>query len=60
MMTFSDIAEKYLYEIGLEPDYSESEEEARKKSLKWTPENKKYPVYFFKTDTSGEKQYEEF
>lgn len=60
MMTFSSITEKFLIEIGLEPDYCDTEQEARGKALKWTPENKKYPVYFFKTDTSGEKQYEEF
>ena len=60
MMTFSNIAEKYLLEMGLEPDYCSSEEEARIKALSWDSNNKKYPVYFFKTDTSGEKSFEEF
>ncbi len=60
MMTFSNIAEKYLSEIGMEPDYASSEQEAREMAKKWTPSNKKYPVYFFGSDTSGEKQFEEF
>jgi FlaA1/EpsC-like NDP-sugar epimerase len=60
MMTFSNIAEKYLENLGLQPDYCASEQEARDKAAKWKPENKEYPVYFFQTDTSGEKSFEEF
>ncbi len=60
MMTFSTIAEQYLFEIGLQPDYCDSEYEARMKARNWKISNKKYPVYFFKTDTSGEKSFEEF
>lgn len=60
MMTFSTIAEHYLITLGLEPDYCTSEDEARNKAANWKSSNKKYPVYFFKTDTSGEKSFEEF
>ena len=60
MMTFSTIAEHFLKEIGMEPDYCESDEEARIKAANWEYGMKKYPVYFFTTDTSGEKSYEEF
>ena len=60
MMTFSTIAEHFLREIGMEPDYCESDEEARVKAANWECGMKKYPVYFFTTDTSGEKSYEEF
>lgn len=60
MMTFSSIAESFLMELGLKPDYCLSEEEAREKAAKWKTGDDKYPVYFFKTDTSGEKSYEEF
>lgn len=60
MMTFSTIAEHFLREIGMEPDYCESDEEARVKAANWEYGIKKYPVYFFTTDTSGEKSYEEF
>ena len=60
MMTFSTIAEHFLKEIGMEPDYCMSDEEARIKAANWEHGMKKYPVYFFKTDTSGEKSFEEF
>ena len=59
MMTFSRIAVLYLQELGLEPDYCKSEEEARLKAKNWISPSK-YPVYFFTSDTSGEKSYEEF
>ena len=35
-----------------------SEKEA--KDFVINPKNKQYPIYFFKSDTSGEKKYEEF
>ncbi len=60
MMTFSSIAELFLSELGLETDYCSSENEAKEKAAKWQPTDKKYPVYFFRTETSGEKMYEEF
>jgi FlaA1/EpsC-like NDP-sugar epimerase len=60
MKKFSDIAVSLLKELGYEPDYCQSEEEAKQKSLNLKPLSKKYPVYFFKSDTSGEKHYEEF
>ncbi len=60
MLTFSEIAEKFLDTLGMQPDYCKTEDEARTKALNWTPANKKYPVYFFDTATSGEKKYEEF
>ncbi len=60
MLTFSAIAEDFLKSIGLEPDYCQSDDEARDKAKKWQPGDTKYPVSFFKTDTSGEKSFEEF
>ena len=60
MITFSDIAVKFLNQMGLEPDYCDTEQEARIKASNLQPNSKKYPVYFFKTDTSGEKLFEEF
>ena len=60
MMTFSSIAELFLAEIGMEPDYCQSDDEAREKAANWKYGMKKYPVYFFTTNTSGEKKYEEF
>ncbi len=60
MMTFSAIAERFLRNLGYEPDLCSTEEEAKQKASRWIPDKKSYPVYFFKTDTSGEKSYEEF
>jgi len=60
MMTFSDIAELFLAEVGLQAEKCASENEAKEKAAKWKSTDKTYPVYFFKTDTSGEKSYEEF
>lgn len=58
LINFKDICAALLTELGYEPYPCSSEEEA-KNSIHLLAE-KKYPVYFFKTDTSGEKLYEEF
>jgi len=59
LITFSEIAEKYLEQSGYEPFLCESEEEARE-SVETLKRDKKYPCYFFKSDTTGEKDFEEF
>lgn len=59
LITFSDIAERYLLSLGYTPVLCESEDEARQRmpelvrSMKW-------PCYFFASDTTGEKDFEEF
>ena len=60
MMTFSSIADKYLHTLGYEIKYCSSEEEARKFAAEMPADSKTYPVYYFKSDTTGEKGYEEF
>ena len=55
---FKDIALDYLKEKELEPIYMNSEKEAKEYDI--DSNFGKYPIYFFKTDTSGEKAYEEF
>jgi len=60
MMTFSTIAELFLTELGLSVDYCASEQEAKEKAARWSQGDTSYPVYFFRSDTSGEKMYEEF
>ena len=60
MMTFSSIADKFLAALGYVPQYCESEEQARKSASLLTDESKNYPVYYFKSDTTGEKGFEEF
>jgi FlaA1/EpsC-like NDP-sugar epimerase len=55
---FKDIALDFLKENGFEPILVQSEKEAKEFDFDSNP--LKYPIYFFKTDTSGEKTYEEF
>jgi len=55
---FKDIALDFLKENGFEPVLVKSEKEAKEFDFEKYPS--KYPIYFFKTDTSGEKTYEEF
>ncbi len=55
---FKDIAFDFLKERGYEPVIVSSEEEAKSFDIDGNPG--KYPIYLFKTDTSGEKTYEEF
>jgi FlaA1/EpsC-like NDP-sugar epimerase len=59
LITFSEIAIRYIRERGYEPYECGSEDEARDKAIELIA-NKKWPCYFFKSDTTGEKDFEEF
>ena len=59
LTTFSDIAERYIENLGFEPYHCSTEEEARDRSDELIA-CKRWPCYFFKSDTSGEKDFEEF
>ncbi len=59
LVTFSSIAEKYLERLGYEPVHCSSEQEARDRVAE-LKQKRKWPVYFFKSDTTGEKDFEEF
>ena len=59
LITFSEIAIRYLKERGYEPYECESEDEARDRAEELIA-NKQWPCYFFKSDTTGEKDFEEF
>jgi FlaA1/EpsC-like NDP-sugar epimerase len=56
---FSDIAISFLQQAGYEAVQCETEDEARERVLELIPQ-KKWPVYFFGSDTTGEKAFEEF
>lgn len=60
MMTFDKIAIDLLHAHGYEVLECESDEEAIDISDELKNGSKKYPVHFSKSDTSGEKSYEEF
>jgi FlaA1/EpsC-like NDP-sugar epimerase len=59
LVTFSDIARRYLYTLGYEPFECQSEDEARGRSQELIAQ-RKWPCYFFDSDTTGEKDFEEF
>ena len=59
LITFSEIAIRYLRERGYEPYECESEDEARDRAEELIA-SKQWPCYFFKSDTTGEKDFEEF
>jgi FlaA1/EpsC-like NDP-sugar epimerase len=59
LITFSEIARKYLEQLGYEPYECETEDEARGRCAELI-QQKKWPCYFFKSDTTGEKDFEEF
>lgn len=59
MITFAEIAVEYLRQHGYEAYACESEEESRVRADELIAQ-KKWPCYFFSSDTSGEKGFEEF
>ena len=59
LMKFSNIALNYLSGLGFEPEIYDNEFEA-KENISTLIEKKKWPCYFFESDTTGEKQNEEF
>lgn len=59
MMAFDRIAEELLGSMGYGIDRCGSEQEAIEKSKRWKT-GMPYPVYFSPSDTSGEKEFEEF
>ena len=59
LISFADIAVKYLAEKGLEPVLCNDEDEARELT-KTLPEQGKWPCLFTGSDTTGEKDFEEF
>ena len=59
LTTFADIARRYLNLVGYEPYECSSEDEARSRLTELT-KKKQWPCYFFESDTTGEKDFEEF
>ena len=59
LVNFKTITKDFFKYLEKEIQICKSEQEAKNIALNLT-ESSSYPVYFFKTDTSGEKLYEEF
>ncbi|WP_433640170.1 UDP-N-acetylglucosamine 4,6-dehydratase [Kluyvera georgiana] len=59
LISFADIAVLYLKQLGFEPYLCETEDEARELA-KTLPAQGKWPCLFTSSDTTGEKDFEEF
>jgi FlaA1/EpsC-like NDP-sugar epimerase len=59
LITFAEIAVKYLKALDYDVDECYSEEEARQKIVDFSSK-RKWPCLFTKSDTTGEKDFEEF
>ena len=59
LITFSEIAERFLKSRGYEPFLCQTEEEVRER-MNDLPEQGKWPCLFLPSDTTGEKDFEEF
>lgn len=59
LITFSDIAVRYLAALGYEAHECATEDEARARAAELIAA-KRWPCYFFNSDTTGEKDFEEF
>lgn len=59
LITFSDIAVRYLASLGYEAYECATEDEARDRAAELIAQ-RKWPCYFFDSDTTGEKDFEEF
>lgn len=59
LITFAEIAVKYLKDIGYEPYLCKDEDEARS-LIETLPKEGKWPCLFTSSDTTGEKDFEEF
>ena len=59
LITFAEIAEKYLLNLGFEPYICKTEDEAREMINKLDL-SKQWPCLFTESDTTGEKDFEEF
>jgi len=59
LISFADIAVKYLADLGYKPYLCNSEDEARE-LVNSLPEQGQWPCLFTDSDTTGEKDFEEF
>lgn len=60
MIPFDTMVYDLLNELGLKADLCKTDDEARAKALELGENPTSWPVYFFGSDTSGEKSFEEF
>lgn len=60
MLKFSTICDSFLHTLGYKIKYCQTEQEAREFANSMPKNTDTYPVYYFTSDTTGEKSFEEF
>lgn len=60
MLTFSSICDKFIEALGYEKIEFNDDEAAKKFAFEMPDDTKVWPVFYSKSDTTGEKAYEEF
>ena len=60
MMTFSSICDDFLQSLGYTAKQCITDEEAKQFASVMSDKTKEYPVVYFNSDTTGEKDFEEF
>lgn len=60
MITFSSICDKFLEMLEYDKKECLADDEAKRFAAEMPDDSKTYPVVYFKSDTTGEKDYEEF
>lgn len=60
MMRFSTIADRFLAQLGYTPHHCAGDEEAKSFAAAMPADSREWPVVYFTSDTTGEKDYEEF
>lgn len=60
MLTFASICDDFVKSEGFTKKECSSDEEAKQYAAKMDYDSDTYPVVYFKSDTTGEKAYEEF
>ena len=60
MLTFSSICDEFVKAEGFKKVECQNDPEAKKYAADMNYESDNYPVVYFKSDTTGEKAYEEF
>lgn len=60
MLTFSSICDKFVTSEGYVKKEFATDDDAKRFAEQMSMDSKEYPVVYFKSDTTGEKAYEEF
>lgn len=60
MISFKAITEKFVESLGMKVKSFETEHAAKEYAFNMPVDTKYWPVYYFTSDTSGEKSFEEF